>query len=150
MTIRLQIIDFVQESFRVGEPAKGFNKSFIILIPKSQNATEFNHFRPISLCNFTYKIISKIIVERVKHLLPWLISPNQGAFIKGQCIADNMILAQELVLKIKKFKGKGGLMMAKIDLSKAYDRLEWPFIESVLKSWGFSELFRKMVSNCYN
>lgn len=149
-TIRFQVTNFVQESFRAGELEKCLNKSFIVLVPKSGNATEFNHFRPISLCNFTYKIISKIIEERLKIFLPRLISPNQGAFISGRWIADNMVLAHELVHKIKKFKGKEGLMMAKIDLSKAYDHLEWPFINIVLQSWGFSDSFQKMVFNCFS
>lgn len=59
-------------------------------------------------------------------------------------------MAQELVHKVKKHKGKGGLMLAKIDLSKAYDKLEWPFINMVLWSWDFSEPFRKLVYGCFN
>lgn len=92
-TIKNQVTDCVQESFRVGELEKCLNKSFIVLVPKIQNATEFQHFRPISLCNFTYKIISKIIAQRLKIFLLRLISPNQGAFVKGRWIADNTILA---------------------------------------------------------
>lgn len=121
------------------------NKSFTVLVPKSQNATEFNQLRPISLCNFTYKIISKIIAGRLKIFLPRPISFNQGAFVAWRWIADNTVLAHELVHKVKSYKGKWRLMMAKIDLGKAYDRLEWPFINIVLRSRGFSELFGKMV-----
>lgn len=114
----------MQEAFRIGQVTKGMNKSFIVLILKLQQATEFHHFRPISLCNFTYKIISKIITSRLKDLMPRMISLNQGAFVEGRWIVDNTILAHELVHKVKQFKGTSGLMVAKIDLKKAFDRLE--------------------------
>lgn len=65
--------------------------------------------------------------------------------MEGRWIADNAILAQELTHKIRKFRGKGGLMMEKIDLRKAYDRLKWSFIDIVLSAWGFSPQFRGMV-----
>lgn len=142
-TIRHQVIGFVQESFIAGELVEGLNKTFIILVPKSENATDFNHFRPISLCNFTYKIISKIIAERPKNLLPQLISPNQGAFVSGRWIADNTVLAQELVHKIRKFKGKCGLMMAKIDLARPMTGWSGRLLRKFCNSGGFLTSFRK-------
>lgn len=144
-TVKRQVLAFIHESFRTRSISKGLNKSFIVLIPKTTHATYFNHFRPISLCNFSYKIFSKIITMRLKNLIPQLISPNQKAFAEGRWIADNTILAQEMVHKVKKFKRKGGLMLAKIDLSKAYDRLKWSFINMVMIAWGFSYLFRRMI-----
>lgn len=74
--------------------------------------------------------------------MPKMMSPNQGAFLEGRWIADNTILAHEIVHNIRKTKGRNGLMVAKIDLKKAFDRLEWAFVDKVLKSWGFSKRFR--------
>lgn len=130
-TMKQQVTSYVQESFRTRDISKSLNKSFIVLIPKTQHAMEFKNFCPIGLCNFKYKIISKIITLRVKNLLPKMIAPNQGAFVEGRWIADSTVLAQELVQKVKKFKRKGGLMLAKIDLTKAYNRFEWLFINVV-------------------
>lgn len=82
--MRIQVVKFVHKSFRIGEVTKMMNKSFTVLIPKLKQSTEFSHFRPINRCNFTYKIISKIITLRLKVLIPKLVSPNKGAFVDGR------------------------------------------------------------------
>lgn len=123
----------MRECFRIGEVTKGMNKSFIVMIPKVKQAMKFSHFRPISLCNFMYKIISKIITLNLKVILPKMVSPNQGAFIEGRRIANKTVLVHELVHKVKKFKGKKGLLIVKLNLKKAYDRLECVFVDKVLK-----------------
>ena len=86
-----------------------------------------------------YKVISKIIVLRLRPLLPSLISPMQIAFIEGRRGTDNVIIAQELIYSLRKRKGRTGFMVVKIDLEKAYDCLEWSFIKMVLEHFGFSE-----------
>lgn len=139
---------YVQESFRIGQVTKGMNKSFIVIVPRLKQATEFRHFRLINLCNFTYNIISKIITHKLKELMPRMISPNQGAFVEGIWIADNTVLAHELVHKVRKFKGNSGLMIVKIDMKKDYDRQEWVFFDKVLKCWGFSEKFWRLIFSC--
>ena len=83
-----------------------------------------SQFRPISLCNVTYKIISKILVNRLKPLMDNLITPFQNAFIQGCQITDNIILAQEIFEFLKKKqKGKWGFRVLKLDMNKAYDRI---------------------------
>ncbi|KAM6596656.1 uncharacterized protein LOC133034319 [Cannabis sativa] len=77
-----------------------------------------------------------------------IVSPLQSAFISGRWIAESSILSQELVQVIKKKKGKGGLMAIKVDMNKAYDRLEWSFLEKVLQSHDFSPHFIKMIMEC--
>ena len=88
-----QVIDVVQSFFREGWLLKQMNHTFITLIPKKQGACNFNHSRPISLCNFYYKIISKILVLRLRLLLAKLIDPSQAAFIPDRWIAENVVLA---------------------------------------------------------
>ena len=106
------------------------------------------HYRSISLCNFTYKIVSKLLTSRIGVFLDRLISHYQGAFVQGRWIAENSIIAEELMHKIRQHKGKNGLTFIKIDLSKAYDRLEWPFLELVLHEWGFSDQVRRLIMSC--
>lgn len=96
-TIQDQLVYFVQECFRTKGMSRGVNKTFIVLLPKCQSAKNMNHFWPISLCNFSYKVVSKILVNRLKHLLSRIISPNQEAFIRGRWIVKNTVVTQELV-----------------------------------------------------
>ncbi|KAM1040233.1 hypothetical protein ACFX2C_029546 [Malus domestica] len=85
-------------------------------------------FCPISLCNFSYKVFSKILVNRLKPWLPNIISPTQNAFVGGRQIQDNIVIAHEVfhLLKLRKVKTKCEFAM-KIDMNKAYDRIEWDF-----------------------
>ncbi|KAI5337778.1 hypothetical protein L3X38_017049 [Prunus dulcis] len=106
------------------------------------------HFRPISLCSTLYKIISKIIVARLRSILPVLISPNQVSFVPIRHITDNILIAQELIHKFKVSKAKRGFMAWKIDLSKAYGRLNWHFIEVVLAELGLPGALRRLIMHC--
>ena len=107
--------------------AKEVNSSLIVLIPKLSNPTFVNHYRPISLYNVVYKIISKLLVEKLRPLLDKLISPTQSTFIPNRWIAENQIIVQELLYSFKTRKTKPGLMAIKLDLQKAYDRVNWKF-----------------------
>jgi len=83
---------------------KALNKTFITLIHKVMMPKEVSQFRPISLCYVTYKIIFKIMVNRVKPLMDKLISPYQNAFIQGRNISDNILIAHEIIDTFKKKK----------------------------------------------
>ena len=101
-----------------------FNYSYIVLIPKSNQAVEFKDYRPIDLCNLIYKLISKILANRMRPILKRIIAPTQATFVLGKWIHENGLLAQELVATVKKKKGRGGLMGIKLDMPKLYDRVE--------------------------
>ena len=90
------------------------------------------NYKPISLCNIVYKIVTKVIVARLRPYLDKLISPLQAAFVPGRKGIDNAIIAQEVIHSINKKKGKVGYMALKIDLEKVYDKLEWSFIKDML------------------
>jgi hypothetical protein len=96
-----------------------------------------NHFRPISLCNIIYKLISKILANRLKGLLHLFISPQQSAFVPSRTIQDSSILAQELMHSLKSKRGRGGLMAIKVDMENAFDRMEWDFLLSIMGKLGF-------------
>lgn len=99
------------------------NHSFIALIPKEDSPACISQFRPISLCNACYTIISKIISSWLKVVMCKLIFSNQIAFVPSHHIQDNLV--HELMQTLKRKKGTGGLMALKIDMSKAYDRVSW-------------------------
>uniref|UniRef100_A0A2N9FSP0 CCHC-type domain-containing protein n=1 Tax=Fagus sylvatica TaxID=28930 RepID=A0A2N9FSP0_FAGSY len=124
------------------------NHTFITLIPKKQGANNFNQFRPISLCNFYYKIISKILVNRLRPLLPKIIDPSQAAFVPGRWIGENVVLAQEIVHSFKQSKKRKGSVGFKLDFHKAYDSLEWTFILRVLKVVGFDQKVINLIYQC--
>ena len=107
----------VKDFFRSGKMLKQINHTFITLLQKVDNLETINHFRPISLCSTIYKIISKILTNRLKNIIPKLIHPLQGAFIKGRAIQDNVLIAHEIFHSFKqKKKNKEGLMAIKLDM----------------------------------
>ena len=122
----------VRHIFDTKKMLEYLNKTHLVLIPKIQGPETLGNYRPISLCNTTYKIVSKIIVNRIRPVLQNLISPVQTAFVPGRKGTDNAIIVQELIHSISKAKGKEGYMAIKIDLEKAYDKLEWSFIKEHL------------------
>ncbi|KAL0420553.1 UNVERIFIED_CONTAM: hypothetical protein Slati_3078200 [Sesamum latifolium] len=128
--VTLAILDF----FTTGRLLKQVNATLLLLIPKVQNPTLVAEFRPISCCNVLYKVIIKIIVQRLSGVLDDLISPSQNAFVPGRSIGDNILLAQEL------FHGYNQQHLPprcvlKVDIRKAYDTVEWDFRSAVLKFW---------------
>ena len=97
------------------------------LIPKIQGPETIGNYRPINLCNTVYKIITKIIVARIRPMLDKLVSHVQSAFVPKRKGVDNAIIVQEIIHTISKKKGKVGYMAIKVDLGKTYDKLEWSF-----------------------
>ncbi|PKU72688.1 Putative ribonuclease H protein [Dendrobium catenatum] len=145
-TIKNDLIDAVVDFSNGNVIPKYFTSSAIVLIPKKENPTSWNEFRPISLCTFFNKLTSKIISLRLGYLLPRMISLNQTAFVKGRLISDNILLAQELVNDLN-MKIRGGNMFFKLDISKAYDNISWEFIYKVLELFGFSDQFIRLIRN---
>jgi len=115
-------------------------------VQKPVNVTEF---RPISLCNVIFKLISKVLANRLKRVLPDIISCNQSAFIPERLILDNILVAYETLHTMKnRLWSKVGYMGIKLDMSKAYDRVEWPFLEAVMLKLGFEPRWVSLVMKC--
>ncbi|XP_075644988.1 uncharacterized protein LOC142615977 [Castanea sativa] len=112
-------------------PMSELNETNITLVPKIKHPIKMKDFRPISLSNVAYKLISKVLANRLKAILPQIISENQGAFISKRLITDNILVAFELMHYLDHKKdGRDSFMAIKLDMSKAYDRVKWKFIEA--------------------
>lgn len=134
------IATYVHDFFESDVFDRRLNETNICLIPKNARPREMAEFRPISLCNVCYKIISKILCTRLKRFLPSLISETQSAFVARRLITDNVLVAQEMFHTLKTNEScKKRFMAVKTDMSKAYDRVEWNFIEALMLKMGFLE-----------
>ncbi|KAH9699193.1 putative ribonuclease H protein [Citrus sinensis] len=122
----------IKEVFNSHSIPREVSKTLLILIPKTERPTSFKMYRPISLCTVFYKTVTKIIVTRLQALLPDLVGPHQTSFVPGRHITENIIIAQEVVHSMRRKLGRKWLMAIKIDLEKAYDRLNWNFIHDTL------------------
>lgn len=118
-------MDLVREFFISGNPRKGVGDTNIALIPKKKNPLNMKDLRTISLYNVTYKMITKVLTNRLKLVLSGLISETQSAFISGRLITDNIMVSYEVMHYMKcETQGKTGWMDLKLDMSKAYDKVE--------------------------
>ena len=124
------------------------NQTLVILILKRIGPELLRHFQPISLCTIVYKIVSKIIVNKIRPFMKQLVSPLQAAFIPRRKGLDNMIIAQEILHSMEKKKGRSGVMVLKIDLEKAIDRLEWSFIREILIHFNFPSDLIAIIMDC--
>jgi hypothetical protein len=123
------VLHFLNES----KMEEKINVTHSALIPKKTIPSYVSDFMLISLCNVIYKLISKVLVNRLKIILPHVISANQSAFILDRLISDNIVAAYEtLHFMHTKMWSKVGYMGIKLDMSKMYDRVEWVFLEVVM------------------
>jgi len=143
-----EVCNVVLQVLRGNPLPRGLNDTFITLIPKVPNPQWVSQFRPIGLCNVAYKLITKCIVNRLKRVLPELISPIQSSFVPGRQITDNVIVMQEILHSMWCKIGTKGWMAIKLDLEKSYDRLRWDFIHETLNKMKLSSLLVAVIMNC--
>ena len=137
----------VQSFFCKGFLPKGLNSTILALIPKKDIATEMKDYRPISCCNVLYKVISKIIANRLKATLPQCISHNQSAFVKDRLLVENLLLATEIVKDYHKEDITPRCAM-KIDIAKAFDSVNWDFLLNTLRALHIPEDFIHWIKLC--
>jgi hypothetical protein len=127
---------------------KAYNHTHIFLIPNNNNPTHPSDYRPISLCNVTLKIITKTIANRLKLILPNIISHNQSTFVPGRLITDNTLVAYETFPHFNHNNIKQGYMGVKTDMANAYDRIEWIFLQNTFEAMGFPHHLTDTIMEC--
>lgn len=130
----------IHEFFTHKRSYAAVNCTLVTLIPKTNTTSSVKDMRPISCCTTLYKMISKILTNRLSVVINTVIHDSQSAFLSGKVIHDNILLAQELV------KGYGRKhisprCMIQIDPQKAYDSVEWSALEGIMRELGFPDLF---------
>ncbi|KAL2252005.1 UNVERIFIED_CONTAM: hypothetical protein Sindi_2322800 [Sesamum indicum] len=142
-----EVTKAVLEFFSTGKLLKQVNSTLLARIPKVHTPMTVGDFRPISCCNVLYKIIAKLLVQRLRVVLDKIISPCQGAFIPGRSIRDNILLAQELLTGYNQVRLPPRCTL-RVDIRKAYDIVEWDFLLAVLQLFGFPQTFIRWIEEC--
>lgn len=132
------------KDFFCGHMSRFLTHTNLELLPKKVDVKSFSYLRPISLNNFTNKIISRLVHERIVRVVLRMIFPNKTGFIKGRSITENVVLGQEIIRDIR-IRHKWHNVLVKLDMTKAYDRVFWPFLTKVIRKFGFPETIIDMV-----
>eukprot|EP00253_Pinus_taeda_P010428 PITA_10428 len=144
--IKFDLLRMAKDFQKMAKVGGSTKSTFLALIPKEVNPATFDRFRPISLCNVSYKILAKFPTNRIKPLLGKLISPNQGGFVAGRHTLDNVILVQESMHSSHQRKEQG--MLIKLDMTNTFDRVKLSFLYKVILSFGFSPAFVNLIKAC--
>ncbi|GJV30191.1 RNA-directed DNA polymerase, eukaryota, reverse transcriptase zinc-binding domain protein [Tanacetum coccineum] len=134
--------------FTCGEIPKGCNSTFIALIPKNPDANMVKDFRPISLIGSIYKIIAKILTNRLVGVLGDIVNEVQSAFISERQILDGPFILNEIMQWCRRRKKQS--LIFKVDFEKAYDSVRWDFLDDILVKFGFGIKWRGWIQNCLN
>jgi len=126
---------------------KEISATKLILIPKIQNPQFANEFRPITCCNIIYKCITKLLGQRIKEILPMIIHPSYGAFVKGRELLHNVLVCKDLARGYQR-KHISPRCLLKIDIQKAFDSVHWGFLSDMLTALRFPKVFITWIMVC--
>ena len=141
------IVQVIQDIFTQLMIPPSWGITNLVLIPKIVHPELITQFRPISLYNTLYKLVSRIIVQRLKPYMAEVINPYQAGFVLGQRTSDNIIIVQEVIRTLISRRGQTGYVALKLDLEKAYDRLEWHYIQDTLEFFQLPPTLITLIMN---
>lgn len=139
----------IQEIFHGVALPRSFTATTIVLLPKGDNAQRWGDIWPISLFNITNKIVTKIIARCMKNLLRTIISPSQICFVSRCHIADNILMAQEMVRHLN-YHSRSGNIIFMLDMAKVYGHVHWEFLLDIMLGFGFAREFCLLILRCLN
>ena len=139
-------MDLFKEFFDKKSFAKSLNITFLVLIPKKGGANDLGDFRPISLLGGLYKLLAKVLANRLKKVLDKVVYVDQNAFARGRQILDVLLIANEVIDFWHKRKEKG--LICKLDIEKTYDSINWNFLMKVLHKMGFGARWMEWIWWC--
>ncbi|XP_019172447.1 PREDICTED: uncharacterized protein LOC109167833 [Ipomoea nil] len=144
-----EVIMFVLNCLNSGVFPEGLNDSNVVLIPKKKVSEYPADLRPIALSNVVYKIMAKMIANRMKPFMDTIVSESQSTFIPDRLITDNILIAAEVGHFLnRKQCGKVGWGALKLDMARAYDKMEWVFLKQMMKALGFAEQWVNLIMMC--
>ncbi|CAL9237368.1 unnamed protein product [Arabidopsis halleri] len=146
--VGLDLVKAVQSFFTSGYLPRNFNATAITLIPKIQGADKLSQFRPVSCCTTVYKVIARLLKQKLKLFISDAVQGNQVGFVQGRHLCENVLLASELV---NDFHSEGVTRRGclQVDLAKAYDNLDWKFLMNVLQAIDLPDEFIGWIKECY-
>ena len=130
-------MDFFKEFYEKKKFVRSLNATFLVLIPKKGNVEDIKDYRPFSMLGGLYKILAKVLANKLRRVLDKVVSPSQNAFVKGRQILDAAIIANEAVDSM--LRRNDGRVVCKLDIEKAYDHLNWEFVLEVMRRKGFGQ-----------
>ncbi|GKV28903.1 hypothetical protein SLEP1_g37891 [Rubroshorea leprosula] len=145
-TLKEDVMGYFSEFHNAGRIVKGANASFLALIPKVDNPQKIEEYRPILLINLMYKMLSKVLANRLKTVMDDLIGEQQSAFMGGRQLVDCVMVANEVLDEARRKKIKG--FCFKVDFEKAYDRVSWAFLDYMLRRMGFNHVWCQWMKEC--
>ena len=145
--VKDSVVAAIREFFQTGILPRGFNSTAITLIPKVTGADSLSQFRPVACCTTIYKVITRLISSRLKLFIDQAVQANQVGFIKGRLLCENVLLASELV---DNFQAEGETTRGclQVDISKAYDNVNWEFLINILKAIDLPPVFINWIWVC--
>lgn len=143
-----KIYSLVEEIFTNPSKAAEINQTTVVLFPKTDFPESLKELRPISLCNVSLKIVTKLIAERLKGVIDKLVSQEQCSFIANRSSCDNIIIAQEAIHTMRQKGRRKGYVAVKVDMEKAYDRLDWNFIRDTLEQLKIAGHIIEVIMAC--
>ncbi|RVW42045.1 Transposon TX1 uncharacterized 149 kDa protein [Vitis vinifera] len=144
--VKADVMSFFKEFYENGKFVKSLNTTFLVLIPKKVGAEALGDYRPISLVGSLYKWLTKVLANRLKKVVGKVVSKAQGAFVEGRQILDVVLIANEAIDSTLKNNESG--ILCKLDIEKAYDKVDWNFILSIMEKMGFGERWIRWIQWC--
>ena len=144
--MKSNVLGFFREFYLHETYQRSLNSTFLVLIPKKEGAEDLRDFRPISLVGSVYKLLAKVLANRLKLVIGEVISDSHQAFIQGRQILDDVLIASKAL--DSRLKDNTSSLLLKMDIEKAFDHVNWDFLMDVMSKMGFGHRWINWIKWC--